>query len=88
MGSQPTLRRSGWPDREELRQRLSDQLPRLLKLIGSIDDADLDALPRHAYPGDPRTLGQSVLHAWHDEANHQGEMYLLFKMQKLNPAPK
>jgi serine/threonine protein kinase len=88
MGSQPAARRSGWPAREELRQRLSDQLPRLLKLIDSINDADLDALPRHAYPGDSRTLGQSVLHAWHDEANHQGEMYLLFKMQKLNPAPK
>ena len=88
MGSQPAARQSGWPYREELRQRLSDQLPRLLKLIGSINDADLDVPPRHAHPGDTRTLGQSVLHGWHDEANHQGEMYLLFKMQKLNPAPK
>ena len=48
----------------------------------------LDALPPHAHAGDSRTLGQCVLHGWHDEANHQGEMYLLFKMQKLNPAPK
>ena len=40
--------------------------------------------PLSLRPGDTRTLGQSILHASHDEANHQGEMYLLMKMQWLN----
>jgi hypothetical protein len=87
MGSRPAFQRD-WPTRDELRQRLTDQLSRLVELIGSIADMDLDILPRFAHRGDTRTLGECVLHGLHDEANHQGEMYLLFKIQQANPAAK
>jgi hypothetical protein len=83
MGSQPRLQRA-WPSRDELRRQLESQLTPLVDMIGSIRDADLDALPRFAHSGDSRTLGECILHGLHDEANHQGEMYLLLKMQRLN----
>jgi hypothetical protein len=54
--------------------------------IGALSPADLDARLRFAYPGDRRALWQSILHGIHDEANHQDEMYLLLKMQRLNPS--
>ena len=37
----------------------------------------------------PRTLRFSILHGLHDEAIHQGEMYLLLKMYaKRDPAAR
>jgi hypothetical protein len=84
MGSRPARQRLPWPTREELTRRLQEQLPRLKEVIGSVRDADLDRLPPHAPAGDDRTLGQCILHGLHDEAIHQGEMYLLFKMQRLS----
>jgi hypothetical protein len=86
MGSRPGRSRGAWPTREELCRHLQAQLPRLQEVIGTISDADLDRRPRHAHPGDDRTLGHCILHGLHDEANHQGEMYLLLKMQRLGPA--
>jgi hypothetical protein len=83
MGSRPGNQRQGWPNRRELAHHLQAQLPRLNEVINSLNDSDLDQLPRHAYPGDKCLLGECILHGLHDEANHQGEMYLLFKMQRL-----
>ncbi len=85
MGSRPSRRRGGWPDKEEVLDLLQAQLERVLELLPAVADAALDRLPPHAYPGDTRTLGHCVLHGWHDEAKHQGEMYLLLKMQRLAP---
>jgi len=84
MGSQPRLQKDPWPSKDELLRQLEGQLPRLVDVIGSVSDAALDALPRFAHRGDSRTLGQCILHGLHDEANHQGEMYLLLKLQRLN----
>jgi hypothetical protein len=86
MGSQPALQKKSWPSRHDLRRQLEVQLSRLISVLGSVSDSDLDALPKFAHPGDPRTLMQSVMHGLHDEANHQGEMYLLLKSQRLNQA--
>jgi hypothetical protein len=85
MGSRPAARTGPWPARAEMLTLLRDQLARLLAVLDAVPDAALDRLPPHAHPGDRRTLGQCVLHASHDEAKHQGEMYLLLKMQRLAP---
>jgi serine/threonine protein kinase len=84
MGSRPSLRRDPWPSREELQRELKAQLPRLLGVLASLRDIDLDALPHFAHPGDSRTLEECIRHGLHDEANHQGEMYLLLKAQRLH----
>jgi hypothetical protein len=84
MGSRPAQHSGPWPSRDELRRQLKVQLPRLLDLLAAVRDAELDALPPFPHRGDSRTLGQSILHGLHDEANHQGEMYLLLKQQRLN----
>ena len=83
MGSQPALWQKPWPSKKQLSDLLREQLPRVLQLIGSVDDNQLDSAAPFAHPGDSRTLGHSILHGLHDEANHQGEMYLLLKMQRL-----
>jgi hypothetical protein len=85
MGSRPASWGGPWPTRDELARQLEAQLPRLLALLGPVLDADLDVLPPFAHRGDPRTLEQCVIHGLHDEANHQGEMYLLLKEQRLGP---
>jgi len=82
MGSRPASWKKPWPAKEELLSALSAQRTRLLYLIGSLRDAQLDCQPPFPHAGDPRTLGESILHGLHDEANHQGEMYLLLKMQR------
>jgi hypothetical protein len=84
MGSRPA-QATAWPARDDLLTRLNDQLTRLHAVLNALPDAALDRLPPHAHPGDRRTLGQCILHASHDEAKHQGEMYLLLKMQRLAP---
>jgi hypothetical protein len=83
MGSRPASQTKPWPRSRELRQHLQAQLLRLREVLDPVTDSDLDGLPRHAHPGDRRTLWQCVSHGLHDEANHQGEMYLLLKMQRL-----
>jgi len=83
MGSRPAGRREPWPRRDELHQHLEQQLRRLLELLGRLDEAELDAPSPYAQIGDARTLGESIVHGLHDEANHQGEMYLLLKLQRL-----
>jgi hypothetical protein len=82
MGSRPALWKKPWPAKEELVRQLRDQLPRLTQLIGSLTETQLNHKPQFPHRDDPRTLGESILHGLHDEANHQGEMYLLLKMQR------
>jgi hypothetical protein len=83
MGSHPARPPEPWPAREELRRELADQLPRLLAAVSPLTPEQLDVRPPFAAPGDDRTLRACVVHGLHDEANHQGEMYLLLKMQRL-----
>ena len=74
------VREEAWPDVRDVTKLLKAQLPRLLEVLGTLADGALDRPPPFPYPNDPRTLGESVLHGLHDEANHQGEIYLLKKM--------
>src|SRR5262249_32555344 len=80
MGSRPANQTKPWPAEEEVRRQLQIQLPRLVEVIGRLNPEDLAELPRYGHAGDDRTLQECIIHGLHDEANHQGEMYLLLKM--------
>lgn len=70
-----------WPTLAEVVSQLTEQRARLFALIESLSSEQLLKVV-----GDPprsRTLGGSILHALHDEANHQGEIHLLKKLWKL-----
>lgn len=70
----------GWPTRETIEQLLKDQLSRVLELIVELPPDKL--APNARSTGASRNLLSSAIHAWHDEAKHQGEMYLLLKLRK------
>jgi DinB superfamily len=67
-----------WPTAAEVRAQLADQIERLTAAIGPLTE---DRLGKPAKEGDPRTLRTSILLAVQDEAGHQGEMYMLKKLQ-------
>ncbi len=71
-----------WPSRALVREQLENQRPRLIDAIGTVSKKDLIGPPRTETLGTDRTLCYWVTHGLHDEANHQGEMYLLLKMQR------
>lgn len=83
MGSRPDSHKTDWPRREEVYRQLEDQLPRLRQLLSQVTDTELAAVPPGQTGRDERTLEQCIAHAIHDEANHQGEMYLLLKLRRL-----
>ena len=58
-------------------ERLREQLGRLTTAIRSLEPGHLD---RIVEPDFGHTLRYSIVHALHDEANHQGEIYLLKKI--------
>jgi hypothetical protein len=86
MGSRPTSWKQPWPARENVLAELKAQPGRLVAVIAPLAAVQFDALPPFAHRGDSRSLGECILHGLHDEANHQGEMYLLLKMQRLMQA--
>lgn len=68
---QPVAHTKNWPSRDELARQLRDQLARVLQLIRSPD-----------VPAGEFGNVSAMVHAWHDEARHQGEMYLLLKLRR------
>ncbi len=66
-----------WPSREVVRERLVAQLTRLQELFASTSDAIL--LQPAISLGNGNALGW-ILHGLHDEARHNGEMHLLWKL--------
>lgn len=82
-GSQPQTV-TQWPALAEVDAELRGQLPRLIAALSSLSPQQLDQVIDTA---NGTTLHYDILHALHDEANHQGEMWLLRKMHgKLDPA--
>lgn len=69
-----------WPTAAEVRAKLVDQLDRLTAALTTLGE---DRLSKPAKEGDARTLRTTILLAMQDEAGHQGEMYLLKKMQTI-----
>jgi hypothetical protein len=70
---------TNWPALSEVVQRLKLQLEHLLGVIENLSEAQLNSVPP-VNPPRNRTLRHSIVHGFHDEANHQGEMWLLKKM--------
>lgn len=68
---------TSWPSVEQVRLVLREQLQRLAAAIEPLTPAQLAKVVDAARG---RTLRYSILHGLHDEANHQGEIYLLKKM--------
>jgi hypothetical protein len=79
-----TNRLHAWPSRVEVKRLLQDQLDRVFSLLAEIPAAQLaiDAAPVM----DGRNLLSCCVHAWHDEARHQGEMFLLSKQFRARQA--
>jgi hypothetical protein len=69
-GSQcrPVKETSQWPESGVVRRLLQTQRERLTDLYSQAGPDDLAG----------RMAG--ILHGWHDEARHQGEIYLLYKL--------
>jgi DinB superfamily len=72
---------TSWPTVAEVVKQLTDQRTRLGGLIETQSQEQLDKIVGEAPRN--RTLRGMVLHGLHDEAGHQGEMYLLKKLWKL-----
>lgn len=66
---------TAWPPLEEVVGRLKEQLSRVVELIAGLSPEHL-ARKGSYWP----TVRFGILHALHDEANHQGEVWLLRKM--------
>jgi len=70
---------SVWPEAAEVRRQLELQLARVLELFTTHAEAIMaNASRKPAGGGWPLLPG--IIHGWHDEARHQGEMYLLLKV--------
>ncbi|MGA2233436.1 MAG: DinB family protein [Tepidisphaeraceae bacterium] len=68
-----------WPTLADVKAKLAEQAEQLFSAISALSASQLSQLT-----GDPskgRTLRWSILHGLHDEAGHQGEMWLLKKLQ-------
>lgn len=66
-----------WPALAEVREALRSQFGRLQEAIRGLEPQQLE---RVIDGGRNRTLRYSIVHGLHDEAGHQGEMYLLRKL--------
>jgi DinB superfamily len=70
-----------WPEGAEVRSRLEVQLKRVLDLLRE-HRAMIVAKADHAPREGDWPLLHGMIHGWHDEARHQGEMYLLQKLRR------
>ena len=77
METRPGLDHNPWPGRDELLSLLTAQLHDMEELLASADPATLEIVPRGEKTNG---IGWEIIHGLHDEAIHQGEMFLLLKM--------
>jgi hypothetical protein len=66
-----------WPDLGVVVQRLVEQEHRLATAVEGLGEAELGRVMDERRG---RTVRYSILHGLHDEASHQGEMWLLRKL--------
>jgi hypothetical protein len=70
-----------WPERTEIRARLESQLKHILDLLHEHRKMIVEKANHAPREGDwPLLYG--MIHGWHDEARHQGEIYLLQKLRR------
>jgi hypothetical protein len=68
-----------WPEPLEVRSRLESQMHRILDLLHEYRETIAEkANQKPSEESWPLLYG--IIHGWHDEARHQGEMYLLLKL--------
>ena len=74
----PVSEQTDWPTIEEMKRVLLDQQTKLEELFNAMgpDQLVID-------PSNNRDLVGGMIHAMHDESKHQGEMYLLHKLAKV-----
>ncbi len=68
---------TSWPSVSEVVSALRDQLTRLTSAVQPLTSEQLSKI---IDPQKNRTLRYSILHGLHDEAGHQGEMWLIKKL--------
>lgn len=78
MNCRPVVQTRDWPGRHELLDRLESQLEAIVRLYAETSEATLQEMITG--PNSPRPRLARLVHGWHDEAVHQGEMYLLLKL--------
>jgi hypothetical protein len=79
MDCRPVCQTRDWPPRTMIDELLARQLGRIEELLAALPPERLaDSRPG---PG-RRSLASSIVHGFHDEAKHQGEMYLLLKLRR------
>lgn len=67
-----------YPTLSEVVAQLRAQLERVLAHVHTLDEATLSK--NIGTPEKPKTMRYSILHGFHDEAGHQGEIHLLKKL--------
>ena len=77
MNCRPVASTRDWPGRDEVARLLALQLQRMLAVIRETP-AERLVIPQSS----ARCLAGTILHGLHDEARHQGEMYLLLKLAR------
>jgi hypothetical protein len=75
--SRPT-RDTKFPPLSQIIEALRNQLERLVSAIDPLSEQQLAVM---IDPARNRNVRYNILHGLHDEANHQGEMWLLRKLQ-------
>ncbi len=70
-----------WPTLAEVVSQLTSQRTRLMAFVESLSPEQLDKVIGEAPRN--RTFRGMIVHALHDEANHQGEIHMLKKLWKL-----
>jgi hypothetical protein len=70
---------AAWPDRVEVAGHLEAQLREMLQIYAKHAE-EIVSYGNKRPRGNGWPLLDGILHGWHDEARHQGEMYLLFKL--------
>lgn len=78
--SRPELH-TDWPDVAEIQALLTNQLDRIESLLSEHAE-NIMTRPNAIAPSGGWPLLPGMIHGWHDEARHQGEMYLLHKLQR------
>ena len=80
MKCRPPSQTRDWPSRDQMRMLLEAQITRILKLLSEASD---DQLTEIADPTrGPATITDRIIHGFHDEAKHCGEMHLLLKLAR------
>jgi hypothetical protein len=80
MNCRPVASTKSWPSRDELAGLLTRQLERIHDVVNQTPIERL-IIP-HSDGRHVRCPAGQIIHGFHDEARHQGEMYLLLKLAR------